>query len=202
MRDTFDVWPALPPLINGNLPSSSSVKNIIVALGHNNRVREVVLGEIAGSQLEKVLVAMQMPFPEVTHLCLEASTDGQTLPAVPDSFLGGSAPCLRYFSLDGIPFPGLSKFLLSATHLVDLHLHIPRSGYISPEAMVTCLSTLTSLDDFTLRFQSLRSHPDSETRQSQLATCSALPALRSFQFEGSSGYLECLVARYTLVQIV
>ena len=61
--------------------------------------------------------------------------------------------------------------------------------------MVTCLSTLTSLDKFTLRFQSLRSRPDSETQQSQLATCSALSALRSFQFEGSSGYLEDLVAR-------
>jgi len=195
VMDTLDVWPPLPLLINGDISSAPSVDNIVVALGHNNRVREVDLGGIAGPQTEKVLVAMQMPFPEVTRLCLAASTDDQTLPAVPDSFLGGSAPCLRYFSLDGIPFPGLSKFLLSATHLVDLHLHIPQSGYISPEAMVTCLSMLTSLDKFTLIFQSFRSHPDSETQHSHLATCSALPALRSFQFEGSSGYLEYLVAR-------
>ena len=198
MRDTLDFWPALPLLINGNLPSASSVNNIIVALRHDNRVREVDLGEIAGPQLKEVLVAMQMPFPEVMDLRLATSTDNQMLPAIPDSFLGGSAaPCLRCFSLDGIPFPGLLKFLLSATHLVDLHIRIPRSGYILPEAMVTCLSTLTSLDEFTLRFQSLRSLHDSETQQSHtvLATCSALPALRLFQFEGPSGYLEDLVAR-------
>ena len=93
VRDTLDVWPALPLLINGDISSASSVDNIVAALGHNNRVREVDLGEIAGLQLEKVLVAMQMPFPEVTHLRLAASMDDQTLPAVPDSFLGGSASC-------------------------------------------------------------------------------------------------------------
>jgi hypothetical protein len=55
--DTLDVWPALPLLINGNtvISLASSVDNIVVALGHNNRIHEVDLWEAVGSQLEKVI---------------------------------------------------------------------------------------------------------------------------------------------------
>ena len=198
-RDTLDVWPSLPLIIDGNISSASSEENIIAALEHNDRIREIDLREVASSQLERVLAAMQVPFPNATHLRLAASTDGQLLPAIPDSFLGpgGSAPCLRHFSLDGIPFLGLSNFLLSTTHLVDLHLYIPhwQSTYISPEAMVSCLSVLSNLENFTLRFQSLQSHPDMETQHSPLATHSVLSVLTSLRFEGPSGYLEDLVAR-------
>jgi hypothetical protein len=52
-------------------------------------------------------------------------------PAIPDSFLNGSAPRLR---LPFIPFPGLvPQLLLSATGLFLLHLRgIPHSaGYIT-----------------------------------------------------------------------
>ena len=42
----------------------------------------------------------------------------------------------------GIPFPGLPKLLLSATHLVQLWLaNIPHSGYISPDVMVAHLDS-------------------------------------------------------------
>ena len=81
------------------------------------------------------------------------------VPVVPDTFWGGSAP-------DGIPYPGLPKLLLYATHLVHLHLsNIPHSGYFSPDAMVTprrspppirlVLSTLTEF-----RFKGLCEHLD------------------------------------------
>jgi len=50
-------------------------------------------------------------------------------------------------AISWVPYPGLPKLLSSATHLVTLHLlNIPHSGYISPEAMVTALSTLTRLE--------------------------------------------------------
>jgi hypothetical protein len=58
----------------------------------------------------------------------------ETPPVIPDSFLDGSAPRLRIFTFNNIPFPELPKLLLSATHLVHLRLfNIPHSGYISPE---------------------------------------------------------------------
>jgi hypothetical protein len=82
---------------------------------------------------------MQEPCPAPT--CLELLTYDKSY-VLPDSFLlGGSAPPLRK-----IPFPALSKPLLSARDLVILSLtDIPPSGYISLEAMVTGLSALTKL---------------------------------------------------------
>jgi hypothetical protein len=130
-KDTLDVWPALPLIVDAYV-ISSGVGNIIAALGHTNRVCQVNLWRVAGWQLEQVLPAMQVPFPELTDLYL--SSNGETpVPVIPDSFLDGSAPRLRYFELNAIPFPGLPKLLLSSAHLVRLHLfNIPHSGYISP----------------------------------------------------------------------
>ena len=102
--DTLDVWPALPLIIDGNASSMSSDDNIDSALRHNNRIHEVSLLEVADSQLEKLFVAMQVSFPILTSLRLLAPLYDRTLQAVPDSFLGGSAPCLRSFFLGGIPY--------------------------------------------------------------------------------------------------
>jgi hypothetical protein len=138
--------------------------------------------------------AMQVPFPELAALYL--SLRGSSPPLLPDSFLGGSAPRLRYFDLDGIPFPGLPKLLLSATHLVYLWLaNIPQSGYISPEAMVTCLSMLTSLKLLQLGFKPPQSHPDLKSRRPFPPTRSVLPTLTVFWFQGVNEYLEDLVSR-------
>jgi len=127
-------------------------------------------------------------------------TDGQledeTRPVVPESFVGGSAPRLQRLHLEWVPFPGLPKLLSSATHLVTLVLReIPHSGYISPETMVRCLSTLTRLKTFSLAFKSPLSRPVRESRRLHPLTRSALPALTYFRFEGVSEYLEDFVAR-------
>jgi hypothetical protein len=163
-RDTLDVWPPLPLIVYGNMEISLRTDNVIAALGQSNHVCEVDLRYITGWQLEEVLAAMQVPFPELTDL--ELRSDRKTMPVVPDSFLDGSAPRLRLFTLHGIPFPGLPKLLFSANHLVRLWLYdIPHSGYISPEAMVALLSVLSSLTTFYLKFQSPQSRPDWETRR-------------------------------------
>jgi hypothetical protein len=134
--------------------TSSGTDNIISALGQRNRVCQVDLWDLAGWKLEEVLAAMQVPFPGLTVLRL--SSDGETVPVIPDSFLGGSAPCLQTVSLFGIPFPGLPKLLLSAPHLVHLDLYnIPHSGHISPEAIVTLITVLSSLVWLTLEFSRL-----------------------------------------------
>jgi hypothetical protein len=135
---------------------------------------------------------MQVPFPELTDIRL--FSHDETPPVIPDSFLGGSAPRLRYINLTGIPFPGLPLLLSSATHLVELWLiNISHSGYISPEAMVASLSVLSRLRKLCLRFESPRSLPDWETLFSPPPNRSILPSLKHFQFEGVTEYLEDLV---------
>jgi hypothetical protein len=189
VRDVLDVWPPLPLVIDGT--TSEGVDNIITALERRDRVDAIHLLDVNGSPSEKVLAAMQEPFPELRHLLLLSFNE--TGPVLPDSFLGRSAPRLVYLLLFGVPFPGLPNLLLSATHLVNLHLsNVPHSGYISPEAVVTALSTLTSLERLSLGFLSPQSHPDRESR-SLPPTRSALPVLTYFWFKGVCEYLDNLV---------
>jgi hypothetical protein len=192
-RDTLGIWPALPLIIQGDMVSSSGTDNVIAALGQSNRICQVRLLHLAGSQLEKVLAPMQVPFPELTDLRLRSYGNPQV---IPDSFLGGSAPRLRHFELDSIPFPGLPKLLLSATHLVSLVLfNIPHAGYFSPEAMVAPLSMLSSLRILCLEFLKFLSsrYPDRKGRSLPPPKRSILPALHEFHFTGVTGYLEDLV---------
>ena len=149
-----------------------------------------------GPPWKVVLAVMQEPFPELTFLLLNSSyASDETMPIFPDSFLGGSAPRLNFLVFSGIPFPGLPKLLLSATHLHILHLlDIPHSGYISPDVMVTALSTLTSLKSLWLVFRSPRSRPDLAGRRPPTPTRSVLPALTEFRFKGVCEYLDDLVA--------
>jgi hypothetical protein len=189
-RDTLDVWPALPLIIKGNM-TLSSTDNVLAALEQSNRVCQVILRGLDW-QLEKVLAAMQVLFPELTDLRL--FSDDETPRVILDSFLSGSAPRLQYFLLSGIPFPGLPKLLLSANRLVYLDLiDIPHSGYISPEAMVALLCALSSLDSLSLEFQSHQSHPEWESRSLPPPKRSILPALDQFRFKGVTEYLEELV---------
>jgi hypothetical protein len=112
---------------------SSGTDNIIAALEQSNRVHEVSLQALADWQLENVLAAMQVPFPELIDLRL--SSFAETVPVIPGSFLDRSAPRLQHFSLSGIPFPEFPKLLLSATHFRVVSLYgIPHSAYMSPEA--------------------------------------------------------------------
>ncbi len=110
-RKTLDIWPALPLLIRDNV-SETSVDNAVALLEHSNRIRQIDLTCFTTSQTdnEKVWAAMQVPFPELTGLILQSRSE--TAPFLPDSFLGGSAPRLRYIALHGIPFPGLPNLLV------------------------------------------------------------------------------------------
>ena len=193
-RDKLDAWPALPLIVGGTM-FSSGTDNIIAALEQTNRVCKVDLQVPADRRLERVLAAMQVSFPELTVLRLELHShpDVPVIP-IPDSFLRGSAPRLRSFTLCGIPFPGLPKMLSSATHLVHLSLNeIPHSGYISPKAIIALLSVLSSLDTLTLQFKSPQSRPDWESPSLPPLRRSILPALSSLHFKGVTEYLEELV---------
>src|SRR6266852_825447 len=157
---SLDIWPHLPLLIKGET-NETGVDNVIACLKHSDRIRLIHLNcyPPEPSELEDLWTAMEVPFPELATLYLSCGL-APDVPVLPDSFLGGSAPRLRYFSLEGIPFLGLLKLVLFATHLVTLGLrNIPDSGYISPEAMAASLSMLTSLERFYFDFDSPQSFP-------------------------------------------
>ena len=138
---------------------------------------------------------MQKPFPILTDLTLRY-TDHRMASVVPNSFLGGSALRLRKLNLGSLPFPGLPKLLLSTTDLVHLELReIPDSGYISADAMATCLSTLTNLEFLMLCFQSPHPSPKWERRRTSSSTRALLPSLTDFTLKGVSEYLEDIVDR-------
>ena len=200
-RKTLDIRPAFPIVIRcDEVYSTEILDNIIVILEHPNRVRQITIHLASSSPLGTVLEAMQVPFPELTYLRLWS--DQNTGPVVPDSFLGGSASRLRSFNLYRISFPGLPNLLLSATHLVTLRLcGIPHSGYFPPEALVTALSTLTSLEEFRLQFESPLSCPDRASRRQPPPTRFVLPVLTYLWFKGVGEYFEDLVSHIDAPQL-
>ena len=136
---------------------------------------------------------MKKPFPKLTDLRL--ISNGENVPILPDSFLGGCSPRLRTLELHGIPFPAVGKLLLSIQNLVNLHLwSIPHSGYIPPKEVVTCLSALAGLKSFGLGFRSPQSRVGGGTRQVPPLTHMVLATLTIFSFKGNSEYLEGIVS--------
>ena len=192
-RDRLDAWPTLPLIIKEEHEPIRCVDNIIAVLERSDRVCQIDILAISSSNLEILFAAMQQPFPELKYLRLWSYD--VTVAVVPDLLLGGFATRLEGLSLRGIPFPGLSKLLLSATHLSYLHLmSIPHSGYFSPDGMVTTLSTLTNLGSLILGFESPRSCPDGATRPPPPSKRSVLSVLTLFRFKGVTEYLEDFVA--------
>ena len=51
VKDTLDVWPALPLIVTGTMALTSGMDNIIAALGQSIRVCQVSLVVLANSQL-------------------------------------------------------------------------------------------------------------------------------------------------------
>jgi hypothetical protein len=204
-REILDIWPALPIVVRDRRfdeypqpGGGHGVDNIIAALGHHDRICEIVLGfhPLSPFHMGSTILMMQESFLALTHLYLSSSNESVTVPNLPDSFLGGSAPRLRSLTLIRIPFPALPNLLLSTNDLVFLDLWIiPHSGYISPKAMVTCLSALTRLERFELYFESPRSRPERPSRRLSSLPRVDLPALTRFEFRGVNEYIEDLVAR-------
>jgi hypothetical protein len=193
----LDIWPALPIAIStralGAKPQRLDMVNVIAALEQHDRVCSINIQNISNTLL-KILAAVKTPFPALTGLSLWSK--GQEMLVLPDSFMGGGAPRLRKISLEGIPYPGLRKLLLSTSNLVSLLLfRVPHSGYISPETIVACLSVLTRLEAFCLEFRSPRPRADREHREPPPPNRFFLPALTRLQFKGDSEYLEDIVSR-------
>ena len=188
------IWPPFPIIIRNQshsfMPEDYDFDSAIM---HRYRVCGIRL-DLTSSQLQRLAAAMQEQFPALTHLTLESYCP--TAPALPDGFLGGSAPHLQSLKLHSIPFPALPNLILSATDLVHLTLeNIPHIGYISPGVLATSLAVLANLESLIIGFESPLSCPDREGRRPFPPTRTVLPALTSFGFRGVSEYLEDLVAQ-------
>jgi len=169
------------------------VTNIIAALEQHSRIVGICILRIPSLLLEK-LVEMENLFPMLTNLVLTSNDRRYHAPVLPDSFLGESASRLRSLSLDGIPFPGLGKLLLSTTDLVHLSLSgLPHSGDISPEAMGTSLSALSRLESLYLDFRSLSPWAKRESRHRPPVTRVVLPALIECYLKGDGKEVENFV---------
>ena len=196
VRKNLSIWPLLPIALDYRFiqkPTRQVDKDdVIAALEHPDRVCYVRLRGLP-SQLIKVAMMMQKPFPALKSLIIHGVSLGVNASLSAD-FLGGSAPSLRKISLQSISFPALPTLLSSTSDLVTLNLcRIPITGYISPEAMATCLAALPRLKTFLLDFQPVTSLP-SQINTPPI-TRSVLPVLTYFDFKGSSKYLEALVVR-------
>jgi hypothetical protein len=163
--------------------------NLIAALECRDRTSMIHIIDI---RPETSVTVLHEQFPVLTDFLL-FSTD-ESIPVLPETFLGGSAPRLRTCLLKGIPFPSFPKFVLCSPNIVLLHLlEIPSSGYISPEVMATCLAALPNLGLLSFGFRSppsrlLRLSPPRLTR-------AALPSLSRLRFSGVSEYFEDFVAQ-------
>jgi hypothetical protein len=197
VREMLGIWPAFPIVIWDTVGFTPDKDNIIAALEHRDRVCEIKLGFLTRLQSEKLVPLMQESFSALTKLQIESewySLERDEVAVLPDSFLGGSAPHLRFLCLTSISFPAFPNFLLSASNLVYLYLSKIPSGYISPE-MVAALSALTKLEDMRLCF----GYPDSDSDLKDPAppplTRSVLPALKGLELRGDGEYLDDFVAR-------
>ena len=194
------IWPPLPIVIKNRIMwSVPEDYDFNAAIVHPSRVCEINLCLTTDRAFQRLASAMQEPFPMLTQFGLQfdPADSPDSSPTLPKGFLVGSALHLRSLELDEVSIPGLPKLLLSATHLVTLHLRrTPYSAYISPEEMVTCISVLTSLESFAIGFKTdEESFFYLQSRCPPPSTRTVLPALTQLEFSGVSQYLEDLVAR-------
>ncbi|KAI0245665.1 hypothetical protein BJV78DRAFT_275392 [Lactifluus subvellereus] len=200
MGSILDSWPGLPIVIRydeGRNPRLKAVNNIIVALRHQDRVREIDL-DVTNSALGSMVEVIQDPFPALERITIKSNETTGSPPVLPGTFLGGSAPRLHTIQLDGIsfPFPALRQLLLSANGLVELELtNIPSMAYFSPEDFAIGLSTLPQLRRLTLRFNSPTPRPPPNSTPPPGQARITLPSLTLLSFWGASEYLEGLVSR-------
>ncbi|KAI9435967.1 hypothetical protein H4582DRAFT_1966508 [Lactarius indigo] len=196
VRENLDIWPPFPIAIQyfqvgRNTLTPYDEDSLFAVLERHDQIRHVNLS-LTGPRLTEVVAAMQVPFPALTHLTLRCRDERPAPLRI--GFLGGSAPCLQYMHLEGIPFPALPSLLSSTSDLVNLSLDdITGTAYISPEVMATCLAALPRLKSLFIGCQETISYSDQIRSPPVMRT--VVPSLISLEFHGATEYLENLVAR-------
>jgi hypothetical protein len=186
-RKMLEIWPALPIYIRVYGRSGTINANVLSALEERDRICKVYVHGVSDFELKDLVGAMQVTFPALTDLYIHSLSDKVSFS---ESFLGGSAPNLRSLDLTYIAVPALPKLLLSSPGLVNLSLyHIPHSGYVSSDAIVDFLSSLTRLEILQIDFPTTQPPPARSSRRPAPPTRIVFPFLRKFILRGMK---ECL----------
>ncbi|KAH9159555.1 hypothetical protein EDB89DRAFT_2083527 [Lactarius sanguifluus] len=174
VRKNLGCWPAIPIAIDEHSFDPAGQDNLFAALEKTDRVLSVSL-KLTKSELEKVTLAMQRPFPALTRLRLELIPSDSTAPVILPGFLGARI------------------HLVFAGNQFKWHI----LSCVTPASlrMVSCLTATTKLKDLSIEFKRATSiflyfqkPPPPQTRE-------ILPALTRFRFLGDSNYFEDLVAQ-------
>ena len=172
-----------------------SITNVISVLKRQDRLVKIFMRGIPNWFLKEVAMTSE-PFPALIELELFLASFENYPQILPDTFLGGSVPRLRSFTLWDIPFPALGKLLLSAFDLVTLTLCFKTdSEYLSPDAMVDILSTLTRLTSLDLYVGTHQFRTRGVSRPPAAPTRVVLPTLTNFDFGGDGVYLDGIMSR-------
>ena len=197
VKTALDIWPVLPISIQASLYDDTDEEDVIGALEYHDRIARINLRGLTQSSLDKCVALMQQPFPLLTTLYL-ITINWEVAFVRTEVFMCRSAPRLKRVSLNHIQLQALPKLHSSASDLVELNLRdvqISGGGYISPEAMVTCLSLLTRLRSLNIELQWGSGFSLPTNQCPPPLTPIVLPALTRFSLEGPTEYLEDLVAR-------
>jgi hypothetical protein len=169
-------------------------QGVLLALSHHDRVHRIAL-KMPAPSLEKVIPAMDGPFPTLECMYIASLTEEETSLTLPVTF---QAPHLRRLRLWYTALQVRSPLLTSNGSLVELWLAgIPRSAYFPPSYLLTRLSLMPELEALAIGFHSPLPNCDvvGQLLDTPILPHVTLPNLRLFAFRGVSAYLEGLLAR-------
>jgi hypothetical protein len=177
VEEMNDIWPPLPIVIiiwasnDRQEWVEEHTHNIVTALNYNDRVSEISFYDVPNKILEIFAAVMEKPFPLLTSL--------------------------RISSWQATQMVLLRTLLSSTSDLRKLSLRfISGFRFISPDAMVSCLSATTRLKILDLDFGLASSDSDRDG-----LTRIVLPNLTHFSWNGNSRYLNDLLARIDAPQL-
>jgi hypothetical protein len=192
----LDCWPALRIVVHHGARRASAPyplapedeDNVVAALKHSDRVSSISLA-VTSSLLEK-LSTIERPFSELESLVLRPQVG--TWMTLPSTFRWGRR--LRALRLTKLNIPALPELLSLSTSLLELRLlKIPQ--YFSLDTFAHALSGMTQLRTLSLQFRSFTPCPDSLGLLPQSRERAVLPALTRLKYQGTSEYLDNLMAR-------
>src|SRR6266850_5143254 len=126
-RTSLDIWPPFPIAITCRfMVGKKSVENVMAAVEHgHDRISHIAINDINSSALEKLAAAMQQPLPTLKSFFFGPSGESESVPVLPETFLGGSAPLLE---MNGIrhSIPDVPPiYLVFHSHPISFHFRYP-----------------------------------------------------------------------------
>jgi len=194
--------PSLPltvEYISNNDITAEDEEGIMLALGHQDRVRELCI-VFPVWNLQKLFVAIDEEFPILEYLILVPSVFESTVLMLPETL---QPPRLRHLILMGFAYPIQPRLHPTAVGLVTLFLTIIHpSAYFHPSVLLQWISFMPHLETLAVYFSFFIPDLDVEGAERQLThmpitTPITLPNLRMLALNCISTYLEVFICQIT-----